>query len=395
MSFSKAEYQQRLNKLAEIMAAKPVDLVIHTQNPDLYYYSGSVAPLYLVAPKGQVPFLLARKAVERIAADVAHLELEVFQGTRDLKAIFEKRRVDGTGRIGFALDSISYASVQRWLSILGSDQPVDISWELRAARMVKSEAEIAIQTRAGANVANWDTICRDNFQPGMPEIELSAALEHQMRIGGHAGLVRCHREGIEVGLGVCSAGKSALAGSKFDGVCVGSGMTAAVPYGASRKPIAPGEPVVLDYAFNLEGYHVDQTRMVIWGEPSPKIAKAYEAMRQVQTAAFELMKPGVSWSSIYEPTLALAVELGYEVGYMGLGPEKVRFLGHGIGLELDEPPFIAPNQEALLEEGMVIAIEPKVSIPEVGVIGIEDTVVIRRNGVEPLTRCPSGMIVLG
>jgi Xaa-Pro dipeptidase len=394
MGFDSSEYQERLKRLYRMLVEKQADLAILSQNADIYYYSGSAAPLYLAVPAEGEPFLLARKAVERIAGDAPQLKLEIFNGSKDLKAIFERRGLNAAKRIGLTLDTIAYASVQRLLELSPGSGPVDLSWEIRALRMVKSAAEIAIQAKAGTIMGGIAELVRTCFKPGITEIELSALIEGFMRIQGHAGLVRCRREGIEIGLGVCSAGRNSLAGTKFDGVCAGAGISAAAPYGSGFKRIGPGEPVTLDYAFNLDGYLVDQTRMLIWGEPAAEVTVAYQAMVKIQQAVFEVMKPGTGWSEAYDLAVNLAREFGYEREFMGLGPEKVRFVGHGIGLELDEPPFVAANQKLCFEAGMVVAIEPKVALPGIGVVGIEDTVVVRPTGVERLTKCPSELILV-
>jgi Xaa-Pro aminopeptidase len=195
------------------------------------------------------------------------------------------------------------------------------------------------------------------------------------------------------GYGICSAGIHSLAGTKFEGVCSGQGVSAAVPYGAVPLEIPRNTPVILDYAFNLEGYHVDQTRMFCWGEPGDDFRAAFEAMLKIEEAVVTMLRPGVKWDSLYEKSVTLAGEYGYEGVFMGAGTEKVRFVGHGVGLELDELPLLAEKMDQPLEEGMVIAVEPKVALPGVGIIGIEDTYVVRSAGAELLTDCPKEIIV--
>jgi Xaa-Pro aminopeptidase len=117
-------------------------------------------------------------------------------------------------------------------------------------------------------------------------------------------------------------------------------------------------------------------------------------MLKVEEAAFSDLQPGRPWSTVYETALQMAVTLGYEAEFMGLGAEKVRFIGHGVGLELDEPPFLAPKMNFPLETGMVVAIEPKVSLAGIGVIGVEDTVVIRENRIDIITTCPKDFIII-
>ncbi len=390
--FTPIEYQGRIYRLQENLKAKGIELAIISQNSDLYYYTGSVQPLYFVIPANSPGFILARKAISRIETESSHLKVEVFNSTKDLITIMNRYQLGKAKKVGFTLDNISYASVQRWRQIIPEAAIEDLSWDIRSLRLVKSEAEIGIQAKAGEIMAQLPEVVRQGFRPGMTELELSAVIEKYMREKGHTGLVRCRREGIEMGLGVCSAGLNSLVGTKFDGVCAGVGTSAAVSYGAGWSPIQKGTPVTLDYAFNLDGYHIDQTRMFCWGEPSAEIMKAYQAMTRIQEVIFENLKPGFTWEKAYHLAAQLAEEYGYAEEFMGLGAEKVRFVGHGIGLELDEPPFIAPKMEQTLEVNMVVAIEPKVALAGVGVVGIEDTVVIKQSGVRLLTACPREII---
>lgn len=389
-----AEYRERIIKLQQFLKTQGIELAVFNLNSDLYYYSGSVQPLYMAIPAEGDGVLIARKSLERIRTETPFLTLETFQNTRDLQRILAERGWSKARKVGFTLENTAYATVVRWLKLFEGAEAVDISWDIRRLRMVKSESELAIFREAGRKMAELPRIVRESFRPGMTELELSAAIEHFMRLNGHGGLVRCRREGIEMNYGVCSVGSNALAGTKFDGICGGEGLDRAVPYGASWQPITPGMPVILDYAFVYRGYHLDQTRMFCWGEPRPEAVKALEAMVQVERFIAERLVPGAVWSEIYEAAVQLAEKLGYGESFMGLDPEKVKFVGHGVGLELDEPPYLAPKMNETIEVGMVLALEPKVSLPGIGVIGNEDTVIVTETGAEWVTTAPGEMIVV-
>jgi Xaa-Pro aminopeptidase len=94
---------------------------------------------------------------------------------------------------------------------------------------------------------------------------------------------------------------------------------------------------------------------------------------------------------VYTKAVDLAAAAGYEDHFMGCGATRIRFVGHGVGLELDEYPFLAKGQEMALAENMVVALEPKLIFPGKGVVGIENTFVVTANGLEPLTRFPDGV----
>jgi Xaa-Pro dipeptidase len=392
--FTIAELTERVRKLQRHLADKDIGLAVLTQNSDLYYYTGSVQPLYLLVPADGEPLVLARKAITRIQDEITHIRSEAFSGTKDLTAILDMYGPSRAERIGLTLDVVSYSTVTRLMRLFPNAEIADLSWDIRTLRAAKSDAEIAIQARAGEVMVRVPEIVREAFRPGMTEIELTAALEHYLRLSGH-GIIRFRREGIEAALfGVLSSGVNSLAGTKFDGISAGVGVSPAVPYGASSDPITHGAPVIIDFALVLSGYHVDQTRMLSWGEPSDEVLNAYDAMLRVEDAIIGALKPGKPWEDVYNMSVDMASDLGYAETFMGSGTERVKFVGHGVGLELDEPPYLAPGMAYPLEAGMVIALEPKVALPGIGVIGIEDTVAITDSGVRVLTTCAPDFIVV-
>jgi Xaa-Pro aminopeptidase len=395
ISFTSEEFMRRIGGLQQHLAEQHIDLVVLNLNTDIYYYTGSVQPLYLLVPASGEPVALARKAVERIGEEAPHVRAEGFAGTKDLTATLRRYGLVPAARVGFTLDTAAYATVSRLQGILGGSEIIDVSWDIRTLRMVKSASEIAVQAKAGEIMAELPELLREGFEPGMTELELTALIENHFRLHGHAAFIRCRREGIEMsGFGVCSGGGNSLAGTKFDGICAGVGLSPAAPYGAGDHPIKPTEPVILDFAFNLAGYHVDQTRMFSWGMPSAQVLKAYGAMISIQQSIFAGLTPGRLWEEIYDNAVELAGKLGYGEIFMGIGAERVKFVGHGVGLELDEPPYLAPKMKYPIQEGMMIAVEPKVAIPNVGVVGIEDTVLIRSNRAERITLCTTDFIVV-
>lgn len=395
MPFTQKELAGRIRKLKQRLEQAGIGLAVLNQNSDVYYYTGSVQPLYLLIPASGEPVMLARKSITRIRDEAPEITLEVFHGGKDLTEIISRHGFGDAERVGYTLDTTAYATVARLHKLFGGVEMVDISWDIRMLRAVKSEAEIAIQVRAGEIMARVPDIVKACFKPGMTEIELSAAIENYFRLHGHGAFMRIRRECIEMaGFGVCSSGTNSLAGTKFDGICAGTGASSGSPYGAGSEPVERGVPVILDYAFNLEGYIIDQTRMFSWGEPSHEVMRAYDAMVRIEDIIVAMLKPGAVWEDVYNEAAALADDAGYIKEFMGLGTEKVKFVGHGVGLELDEPPYLAPQMKDRLAAGMVIAIEPKVALPEIGVVGIEDTVVIRESGVEWLTTCSRDFQVL-
>jgi Xaa-Pro aminopeptidase len=148
--------------------------------------------------------------------------------------------------------------------------------------------------------------------------------------------------------------------------------------------------VLLDYSGEWSGYIADQTRMLSIGPLSHFWRDAYAAMLDVLYYLQTQVKPGITSGDVYTLALARATELGYSDNFMGPPEEespgqKVSFVGHAVGLELDEWPPLQRGTDALLEVGMVLAVEPKLIFTGRGAIGIEDTYLLTESGLEPLT----------
>jgi len=288
-------YAARLARLQAALSERAIDVLAITGNPDLYYYTGSVNPLYLLVPATGEPLLLARKAVARIADEVPHLPCHAFTGGSELHALVSAAFPHPVRRLAATLDTAAYATVQRLQQLFSGAELVDFAWEMRTLRMVKSSEELDAFTRAARVLAWLPELLHAAFMPGMSELALSAELERTLRLHGHGGLIRCRREGVEVcNCGVVTAGVHSLTGTKFDGVCVGRGLSTAVPYGATTDPIAPGAPITIDFAFVVDGYHLDQTRNAVWGTPSQEIVRAYQAMCEIEATVLSALRPGLA-----------------------------------------------------------------------------------------------------
>ena len=389
------EYAARLAKLQQVLVQREIELAVINCNTDLFYYTGSLQPLYLLVPATGQALLLSRKAITRIREEAPYLALREFTGTKEMAAAINEAGFAGAKRIAYTLDTVTYATVARLQKLFPGAEVADISWEMRTLRMVKSPAELEIITRGAAILSQVPAFVKAHFLPGMTELELSATVESFLRLHGGDALIRCRKEGVEMSaFGVLSAGVNSLSGTKFDGVLGGKGLCPAVPYGASYDLIPRDVPAMLDFGFVLEGYLTDLTRMFVWGQPSDEVRRAYDAMLQIHRAVIAMLKPGITWEEPYTLAVKMAADLGYADTFMGAGPEKVKFVGHGLGLELDDPPFLAPQMRGLLEANMVLAIEPKVTLPGIGAIGPEDTVLLTEQGVQMLTTCSQEMIIV-
>ncbi|EXX85343.1 peptidase M24, partial [Paenibacillus darwinianus] len=180
----------------------------------------------------------------------------------------------------------------------------------------------------------------------------------------------------------------------FDGPAGGRGLGPAVPQSVSRKPFARNEPILLDVGCCIDGYLIDQTRTAVIGELPEKLAAAYAVAERIIRRAEELLVPGTPSAALYEEALRLAKDAGLADHFMGFGADRVRFLGHGIGLEVDEWPVLAKGFDIPLASGMVLAVEPKFTFQNVGVVGIENCYAVTAGRPLTLTRSSEQLIVV-
>ena len=219
----------------------------------------------------------------------------------------------------------------------------------------------------------------------MTEIEFGGLLDAIAKRYGHEGLFRVRSFNYEAYSWHVLSGLTGGIVSQSDSPMGGLGLSPAFPVGASRKVMKTHQPILLDFGICYHGYQVDQTRMYSIGEMPRKFINAYNACKEIHDAVLEEVRPGADTEALFLKTLVLAEKFGYKDSYLGPPGLQTRFIGHGIGLELNELPFLAQDHSTPLEEGMVFALEPKIVFPGEGAVGLENTLVVTRNGYEILT----------
>jgi Xaa-Pro aminopeptidase len=233
------------------------------------------------------------------------------------------------------------------------------------------------------------------LRPGMREVDLSAELEYRLRKAGNEGSPRVRGFNQEFFMGLAVAAGTSLAPSYFDGPVTGRGLSASSPMGASVAPIARDEPILLDYTAIKDGYITDLTRIAVCGRLAPALARAFEVALFIQEEVRQRLRPGEIPSQIWDRARELAVKAGLGDHFMGPPGAQARFVGHGVGLELDEWPVLAPGFDAPLATGHVLAVEPKFVLPGFGAIGIENTFAVEEGGGVRMTELPDEVIALG
>jgi Xaa-Pro aminopeptidase len=188
--------------------------------------------------------------------------------------------------------------------------------------------------------------------------------------------------------GTVSAGSSACYPCYFDGPDGLEGLYPAAHQGGGERVIEPGRTVLVDFVGGAGGYLADRTRVFCAGEPPAEAREAHRFCLEVQREIVSRVKPGAVPSAIFEEVQAVVEDSPWADRFMGWGENRVSFLGHGVGLDLDELPILARRFDDPLVPGHVLAIEPKIFLGETGGVGVENTWVVTDDGCRNVTDGP-------
>ncbi|MCZ8523483.1 MULTISPECIES: M24 family metallopeptidase [Paenibacillus] len=392
-----SEYRARIERLQMRLQAEDIDGFVVTQNVDLYYLTGSMQTGYLVVPASGEPRFFVRRSRARaeVEAAAAVEALESFRSLgQQIAAAFPQLGPAAKVRLAAEYDVLPVQQFHRLQSLLPHAEWADGSLLIRELRMIKTPYEIGRIREAAKLIDEALEDLLGRLQPGMTELEAMSGVEHFIRRRGHLGLMRVRGYNQEIITGMLGAGEAAAEPTYFDGPAGGRGLSPASPQSASRRPIGPGEPILIDIGCCVDGYVIDQTRTAVIGKMAVDLERAYGAAEEILRRTEELLRPGTSCDKLYTESLRWAKEAGLAEHYMGFGSDQVKFLGHGIGLEIDELPVLARGFRYGLEPGMVLAVEPKFTFPGQGVVGIENSYAITGEGFEKLTVSREGLLTL-
>ncbi len=390
--FPLEEIAKRIASLQKAMQIDDLSGALLLQRADLFYFSGSGQNAHLFVPAEGKPTLIVKRALIRAEQESPLADIIPFRGWDELKEIIEKAAPTGSG-IGMENDVLPYSLYNRYQKLLDKYVLKDISRAIRKIRAVKSAYELKlIQKAAAVNEAVFE-FARDTIEEGMSEVELAGLIEGKARSLGHQGAVRMRGFNQEMHFGHILSGENASAVSFFDGPTGGPGLNPSYPQGAGYKLLQRHEPILVDFVTVLDGYMVDQTRIFSIGEVKPHLLEAYNQSLRIKEAVAAAGKPGVSGKELFDRAEAIASESGLANHFMGY-TEKVNFIGHGVGIELDELPVIARGFDMILKENMVFALEPKFIFPGEGTVGIEDTFKVGPASLEQLTRYPDQLVII-
>ncbi len=391
-STPKTEIDDRIEKLQRHLLHEGIDGALILQNTDLFYFSGTIQQSHLYIPAQGPPLLMVRKSLQRATAESPISTILSLNSPKQLITLIQEKGLKPPKVMGMELDVLPTNIYFSYKRLYPEVEIRDISIPIRLVRAVKSAYELNLIRQAAAFSDQVAETMPNLLRTGMTEIELAGLVEAQARRLGHQGIVRMRLWGAEMFYGHLMSGPAAAIPSFLASPTGGASVSAAVAQGPSFRKIRRNEPVLFDYVFAWKGYISDHTRIYSIGRPPQKLVEAHAHMLDLQERIKAMATPGTVAGDLYTAAIEIAARKGVGEHFMGAGADRIRFIGHGVGLELDEFPFLADGQKTELKEGMVIALEPKLIFPGKGVVGIENTHVVTPNGLEQLTHAEQQIV---
>ena len=388
----KSEIDGRIRRFQSEIVAHNLDGCLVVQTVDLFYFTGTVQNAVLWVPAHGGPTLAVRMSYERAKIESP---MDAIVPMRSYRQLPELCGFDRPPRkVGMELDVVPVSVHAKLTASVGDPETVDISPVVRRIRAVKSAFEIAQIERAAEIHREVFSLVPSLMKLGMKEIDLAVKIEAEYGARGHAGPIRVRAWNQEFYAGVVSTGVSANFPTSFDGPDGMEGTNPASPQTAGLRKIRAGEPVIVDFVCNHNGYMADKTRIYCVGRPSGEVLEAHQLAVEIQKGIAARLKPGEIPEDIYKDAKERADAGPWGKVFMGYGENQVSFVGHGVGLELDELPVLAARFREPLAEGMTVAVEPKFFLEGVGAVGIEDTFVVEKGGGRKLTEFPTEIQVV-
>jgi len=367
------------------MQEENLDCALLFWSRNVFYFSGTSQYGCLLVPIDNDPVLLLRVNIEIARKESLIKDVRELDGTKTIRDVLTELGLD-KANIGIEEKLIPLTLYKKVCSVLPKANFTNLTHILYELRMIKQEEEILQIKRAAEYTNACHRKAREVLTEGMKEHELAAEVEYAMRKAGNEGFVFHSRWGASMFHGMLAAGSNIAVISGYGAFTItGTGLSSAYPYGASDRKICKGEPVVIDYVGCAGGYHCDEARTYVVGKAESRLTEIFNTLKESEEKALEVIKHGVPASEIHDASLEVIKKSVYKDNFMGFGKYRGQYVGHGLGLEIDEPPIIEPTNKEKVKAGMVLALEPKIMIPNYGGAAIEDTILVTEDGFEIIT----------
>ena len=373
------ELELKWRRIQQAMRQEEADGCLLTMNMNLYYVSGQVFNGYFYLPAEGRPYWF----VKRLTIPETN-QVHVIRKPEQIPDFFRDLNLAMPRKLLLEADELSYNEYIRLQHVFRAEATGNASALIRHIRMIKTPWEIEqmrISARKHEAVYREIPAC---YRPGMRDIELQIEIEKRMRVHGSLGYFRAFGSNMDIFMGSLLAGENAGEPSPFDFALGGAGMHASGPLGANGTLLREGTTVMADMSGNYTAYQTDMTRVFSIGKLPDRAYRVHRVALEIQARMERTAKPGVPCAELYRDALAMAGQEGLEDCFMGTR-FQAKFVGHGVGLEINELPVLTTRSKEILQPGMTFAFEPKFVLAGIGAVGIENTFLVTDSGVEKMT----------
>ena len=384
----KTESDTRLRKLQQTITDANADACIITSPVNQFWLCGFIFDGYMMLfPGGDLVLFVKRPA------DIKDERVIQIRKPEQIPDMLRVADLPLPKRVLIESDLLSYSSASRLQAALGMPEVINVSGEIRRLRSAKSEFELNQIGESARIHTKVYKLIPSLYRKGMTDLELQIEIEREMRLHGSVGIFRSFGENMDIFMGSMLAGDNAQAASPFDYALGGAGISPLLPLGANGVKLLQGMTLMVDMAGNYRPWMDDMSRTFVI-EQAPDIAwEAHQLSIDIIQAIEKTTKAGTPCADLYLLAEEMVQEKGMQRYFMGTS-QQAKFIGHGVGLEINEPPVLTPRSKEILETGMAIAVEPKFVLPGIGPVGIENTYIVHEKGLEKITLCEEEMIVL-
>lgn len=385
-----SERRLRLQKAVEAMTASGIDCAIISTNVNIFYLTGRIFSGYIyLSCDGSEPVYFVKRPV-----DISGERVVRIHKPENMPEELTKMGIIPGKHLGLELNRLPYTMACRIASAMHTELRHNVDTAIDAARSVKTPAEIEEIRLSGQKLAGVYSRIPTLYHAGMSDVELQIGIEQLLRLQGCLGQFRIAGDDMDIFMGNVLAGDNADAPSPFDFAMGGAGISPSLPVGANGTLLHEGMSVMVDMNGNFAGHMADMTRCFSIGDLDERALEAHRLSIDICNELQRMACPGAEARALYEKAADMAKEAGLHEYFMG-HRQHAGFVGHGVGIEVNELPVLAPRSRAVLAPGNVIAIEPKFVIPGTGAVGIENTYAVREEGpADCLTEGPEEIVKL-
>lgn len=384
----KSDLILKWNRMQKELKEMGMDACLLSVDVNLFYTTGRIYSGYFYLPTEGKPWFFVKRPNGLSGEQVVYI-----RKPEEIPGILADAGLQRPEHLLLELDELSYNETQRLLKALNPMEVGNGTLFMRMMRRIKTPMEIEqFRIAARKHEATYREIpaC---YRPGMTDLELQFEIELRMRRNGSMGLFRAFGPNMDIFMGSLLTGENAETPSPFDFALGGEGVNAACPLGANRTPLKEGMAVMIDMAGNYTPYMTDMTRVFSIGKLPEEAYRAHQVALEIQEAVKAQIKPGTPCSELYSIAAEKAQQAGLAANFMGTR-QQAKFVGHGIGLQINELPVLTPRSKDALQANMVFALEPKFVLPGIGAVGIENSFLVTEDGGEQLTLAPEEIIRL-